>query len=358
MSSLRDLCFVFSGVSLSLLLQRRMATDAASANTHTNTRNNTNNNTNTNANTDTSVSGRLQRTNSAAAVAAEKEGYQLADVVAGHSISQLNKESTKNDPVALVRDHLFLKPVQSDVRGEREVAFYETSGTCTAIPQYNGCENISSTKYLSLNNVEKEFMYPSTIDIKLGRQTFGPGATPAKMERARKKWKYMQQTAAAVCGMKVYHPVTLTYERLGKKYGRSLKLNGMLHALTTFLHNGHVVRIDVVSGLIQQLRERRSWLEHTCKYVCYSMSILLVYEGATTDHKHIMQDTTCEGSITTQQQPTSPVVVFVDFAHTFRKDAADRAQTEQMEGCLAGIDHVVDCLTMLQSLYNPSKFER
>ena len=247
--------------------------------------------------------------------------------------------------MALVRDDIFLKPVQSDVRGEREVSFYETTASSEAIPKYNGCEIISGTSYLRLNNVENDFAYPCTIDIKLGRQTYGPNATAAKMTRAKKKWQYMSKTAAAICGMKVYYPSTDTYLRLEKKYGRSLQLNGMLHALTSFLHNGNVVRVDVIHGLLHQLKERKKWLEKICKYVCYSMSILLVYDGA-------MGSGSGSGSGKGSGKGVRPVVVFVDFAHTFLKDSKDGMDMKyQTNDCLAGIDHVIECLVLIENLY-------
>ena len=325
------------GISIGVLLQRGAVSSSSNSSSSS-----------PSSSSSSSNHSRTHRSNSAAAAAAEKQGYALADVVAGHSISQLEKESTKDDPVALVRDGLFLKPVQSDVRGRREVSFYESpSNTASdSIPHYNGCEIIGGTSYLRLNDVEKNFIHPCTIDIKVGRQTWAPGATPAKMERARKKWKNMQQTATAVCGMKVYRPVTSSYLRLGKKYGRSLGKNGMLHALTSFLHNGHVVRVDVIANLIRLLAERRSWLEKTCKYVCYSMSVLLVYDGD-------------DGSTVNKGEEERPRVVFVDFAHSFLNDTTtdDGEHAQQKLGCLAGIDHVIESLIMIRSLYEEEKVE-
>ena len=46
-------------------------------------------------------------------------------------------------------------------------------------------EVINANTYLRLNNVERSFAYPCTIDIKLGRQTYGPGATEAKKKSGR-----------------------------------------------------------------------------------------------------------------------------------------------------------------------------
>ena len=314
--------------------------------------------------TTTTTTTRAIRSNSALAQAAEKEGYRTADVVAGHSISQLKKEATKDDPVALVRNGLFLKPVQQDVRGEREINFYKTSisDSHLDIPMYKGLQSINNQPYLMLNNVEEEFRHPCTIDIKLGRQTWAPSATPAKMERAKKKWPFMSRTATGVCGMKVYHPVTSTYLRLGKQHGRSLKLNGMLHALTSFLHNGHVVRVDVIENLIAQLRHRRNWLDSSCKYVCYSMSILLVYEGEVEGSCSRPVEVRKGGGGNSRRSPADEkekekenktVVVFVDFAHTFLKESegGDADTLSQSSDCLDGIDHVIDSLCRIQQLY-------
>jgi hypothetical protein len=339
-------------------------------------------NTTTNNDTDAAKTRRntdRPRSHAAIVIAAEREGYTLADVVAGHSISQLNKESTKNDPVALVSvEGDFLKPVQHDVRGDREIEFYKTTNTKTDIPVYKGLEMINGNKYIRLSNVEGSFKQPCTIDIKLGRQTWAPGATDAKKQRAKKKWKYMSTTATGVCGMKVYYPNQTNYLRLGKEYGRSLKgKSGMVHALTTFLFNGRVLRLDVINALIQQLKNRKSWLLNECQYVCYSMSILLVYEGDNSKSN-------CSSSSSSSSSNNNNggiggnssvgissgsngirnsddnggsnskcVVVFVDFAHTFLKNINDDPirHNNQSKDCIDGIDHVILSLLNIQQLY-------
>ena len=62
-------------------------------------------------------------------------------------------------------------------------------------------------------------------------------------------------------------------------FGLRFAAKVMIHALTTFLFNGRSLRIDVIDRLVVQLLRRKVWLKDVCRHVCYSMSILLVYEG-------------------------------------------------------------------------------
>jgi len=346
------------GLALGLLFKRRKSTPTSSSSAASSS--STANTATTTATVTTTAPARPKRSSSAVFKAAEKEGYTLADVVAGHSISQLKKESAKNDPVALLStEGYFLKPVQQDVRGDREINFYKTTLETSKvdIPVYNGLEVINANTYLRLNNVERSFAYPCTIDIKLGRQTYGPGATEAKKKRARKKWKYMSTTATGVCGMKVYYPHERYYLRLGKKYGRALKGNtGMIHALTTFLFNGRSLRIDVIDRLVVQLLRRKVWLKDVCRHVCYSMSILLVYEGGGVG---VEEEGGGGGGGNGRNKgggdAAKEKVVFVDFAHAYLKDGSDGSSgldhRNQSQDCLAGIDHVVASLRKIQSMY-------
>ena len=118
----------------------------------------------------------------------------------------------------------------------------------------------------------------------------------AKKEQPQ-KWKYMAKTATAICGMKVFRPCTPqigtrctdgggeegsenpgAYARWQKGYGRSLKADGMAHALLAFLHNGNNVRTDVINGLKKDLGVVRRWLTEETQHECYSMSVLCMME--------------------------------------------------------------------------------
>ena len=118
--------------------------------------------------------------------------------------------------------------------------------------------------------------------------------------------------------------------------------DGFAVVLVDFIDNA----VDVVADLIRRLAERRSWLEKTCKYVCYSMSVLLVYDGE-------------DGSTVNKGEEERPRVVFVDFAHSFLNDTTtdDGEHAQQKLGCLAGIDHVIESLIMIRSLYEEEKVE-
>lgn len=282
------------------------------------------------------------------------DGFRVADIVAGHSISSRRKPKSVGDPVALVHERLFFKPLQSGERGDRERIFYEKyNGKTKAISRYAGCVAVKGVEYLRLDDIEADFAYPCTVDIKLGRELRHPGADEAKKKRGREKWKYMAETATAVCGMKVYRPYEScgvregasdakhkygSYARWQKEYGRSLKGDGILHAILAFLHNGHEVRTDVIGGLESHLLVIRQWLAEETQYECYSLSVLLCYDG---DVK----------SVSEEANPLRATrAVLVDFAHSFELTES-REKSSQIQDCIAGVDHILQSLRLVREMF-------
>ena len=292
-------------------------------------------------------------------------GFAIADIVAGHSISSRRKPRAENDPVAIVRRRTFLKPLQSGERGDRERAFYEQheaaaamSSCSSAISSYSGCQTIQGVQYLQLDNIEADFTHPCTVDIKLGRELRHPSVDEAKKRRGRKKWKYMAKTATAICGMKVFRPCTPqigtrctdgggeegsenpgAYARWQKGYGRSLKADGMAHALLAFLHNGNNVRTDVINGLKKDLGVVRRWLTEETQHECYSMSVLLCYDGNV--------------NMTSGENRENPLTraVLVDFAHAYELKGK-RDESVQIQDCVAGVDQILESLQLIGSMFD------
>ena len=316
------------------------------------------------------------RQNGGSSGSGEAEGsVRCADVVAGHSLPGKGKKSKsrikrvhgesgpstssgrERFPACLVRGNHFLKPLFEGTRGEREESFYRSSIASKTeggpIPMFYGTTAIDGLVYLEIENIEDGFHHPCTIDIKLGCQSWGPGADEARQKRARAKWPHMETLACAVCGMKVHSNILGTYRRLGKKYGRGLGIDGLKQALVAFLHNGETLRRDVLLPLIEQVCRVRDWLKEHPALRCYSSSVLLIYEGKIV--APVQQPDDCsEASGNSKAR-----ACLVDFAHTYVVEDVGKVDSPfqkdsslaQRENCLRGLDNLICCLDELHRFF-------
>lgn len=67
---------------------------------------------------------------------------------------------------------------------------------------------------------------------------------------------------------------------MNKFHGRSLTVPGFKEALLQFFHSGQRLRRELLSPVIQRLRELQAALETCESYRFYSSSLLIIYDGA------------------------------------------------------------------------------
>ena len=89
-----------------------------------------------------------------------------------------------------------MKPIQPPPRGPREVNFYQEINSSNHptdtlirnhIPKYHGLEQVEfrngidvAKDFLVLDDITEGFQLPTVMDIKVGKQTWGPDASEVK----------------------------------------------------------------------------------------------------------------------------------------------------------------------------------
>ena len=203
---------------------------------------------------------------------------------------------------------------------QRERKFYESisgdSKQLSFIPEYFGVLSCTSTmssvcseekEYLLLEDLTLCFNNPNVIDIKIGLQTYEPGASAQKILSETTKYPPQATVGFRISGFKVYDTIEGKYTTFDKSYGRSLLtkpkiISGLSRC---FPRHRHVLR-----SVIQQLETNvLLWVKSQQQEFCfYSSSILIIYSSDSTDD--IIGDCV-------PKQNFSPLVAvnMIDFSH-------------------------------------------
>jgi hypothetical protein len=238
---------------------------------------------------------------------------------------------------------LVFKPLQSGKRGEAELAFYELiaqrspQDPASFLPRYHGLAVQGSPApcyFLVLEDLARPFHRPSILDVKVGVQTWGEDAPPAKAAAERAKFPLQQRVGFRVTGMRVWQPVAGAYKEHGRAFGYALTEETLHAAFREFLHDGARVRSEAVPPLLSRLRALEAWFAVQADFRFYGSSLLFLYEGE-------------EG----EAGPTRPAVAvdvrLIDFAHAtpIQKGGPEPGpRGARDEGFLLGLRSVMRCL--------------
>ncbi|CAD6188889.1 unnamed protein product [Caenorhabditis auriculariae] len=208
------------------------------------------------------------------------------------------KESGNGDKI--------LKPAQDGKRGEREVQFYHdvfVSGMNDPslndlrrlLPNFFGTRKIEieaqESLFLVLEDVTCTFSLPASIDIKIGKQTFGPDATEAKKLKEIETNPVQGTLGYRVLGYRIAEQEDNTFKKDPKWRSEE---NRMISAVQEFFDQAHDVHI-----IKEQLLEKLGHIKKVAgkrRFHMYSSSILIVYEN----------DRNCEQNVD---------VRMIDFSH-------------------------------------------
>ncbi|CAH1237864.1 IP6K1 [Branchiostoma lanceolatum] len=199
-------------------------------------------------------------------------------------------------------------------------------------------------KFILLENVTSQFVYPCILDLKMGTRQHGDDATEEK--RNRQMEKCASTTSASigvrVCGMQVYKAETGHFLCRNKYYGRKLTEDGFKHTLQQFLDNGEAIQHLVMPKIIAQLEELKSVLEKHQTYRFYSSSLLIIYEGNNcfSGANRVENGDLC----TSHRAATAGVAVkMIDFAHsTYKGFRGDRTVHQGPDkGYIFGLENLL-----------------
>ncbi|XP_014472823.1 PREDICTED: inositol polyphosphate multikinase-like [Dinoponera quadriceps] len=188
-----------------------------------------------------------------------------------------------------------LKPATKAILGEREIAFYEnlqtsqdptTSQLKNFVPCYYGTTELrvfnKRTKFLTLKDITEGMAEPCVMDIKIGRRTWDPLATPEK--RATEEFKYAESKRAygfCITGFQVYCLSTGRLKKFDRDYGKKLDAKGVVEALKTFLNitpEKPACR-QLIAKLLSILCQIMLFFRTQRKYRFYSSSLLVAYDA-------------------------------------------------------------------------------
>lgn len=217
------------------------------------------------------------------------EGLKLLGTqVAGHQFGEAGRKLGMLDR----GDGTVLKAVQNPPRGPREVNFYKDvfAKDCMDLvmlelrhflPCFYGMEHRDGVDFLVLHNVTSRFSNPNVLDLKMGRVSYDPLATPEKRLHERSKYPPREKLGFQIIGMMTHSPDTGLPKKLATSECRSVTDTTMLtEGLGQFfgLHHGEL-RKDVVKALLVRLKQLEKWFLNQTQLAFYASSLLIVYDS-------------------------------------------------------------------------------
>ena len=202
----------------------------------------------------------------------------------------------------------FYKPLQSDERGSKEVAFYISFSSNTEIPVrihkffpiYHGTELIEASDgsglqpHLVLEDIVSSRLNPSIMDVKIGSRTWYPQASEDYILKCLKKDRASTSlplgfriSGLRFCGSKesgVWKPdrkslKNYTAEDVRLVLRKFVSSNSSEDSSTepdccfaSTVYGGS-------TGILAQLLELKAWFEDQTIFHFYSCSVLMVYEN-------------------------------------------------------------------------------
>lgn len=273
-----------------------------------------------------------------------------------------------------VTDGTILKHVQCPPKGHRERDFYREifdSNTTDnvllelrpLIPRFHGVvpgEKNGTVKqeFLKLENITKNLSRPCILDIKMGRRTYDPEASPEKIALEIAKFPPVMQLGYQFSGMLKYDPEKKKMKKFDKYFCKKLTEDTMtIDGLGEFFRQGKHYRKDYIKTVIEKLQRIDDWFSKQRRYAFYASSLLIVY-NASVDHPRCSPDSqindqqesistedSCHDNSNNDNHDRSYVDVrMIDFTHVFP------SENEKDENYIFGLQNLIEHLQSLLEL--------
>jgi 1D-myo-inositol-tetrakisphosphate 5-kinase/inositol-polyphosphate multikinase len=263
--------------------------------------------------------------------------------VAGHKSYKILK--SKNDEV-------ILKPLLKPDLSKREIDFYETLPIKylkspifrTFIPNNYGftiADNTNNSNviigqklYLILENLSKHLNTPSIIDIKIGRQTYEPGASPEKIDNEISKYPLQSHFGYRISGMKIYDRNKSNYKYIEKDFCHKVNPQDLLYIFGFYVFDGLNFQKEVLKVIIDKLEALYDCFHTESIYHnFYSSSLLILYDSTLVNK--------CDSGIDIKDMVK---VYMIDFAHVIESNK------EIDVNYIHGLKNVIDILRNIHTI--------
>ncbi|PAV62279.1 hypothetical protein WR25_14772 [Diploscapter pachys] len=182
--------------------------------------------------------------------------------------------------------------------------------------------------FMLFENIVAQYARPCVLDLKIGTRQHGDDASESKRHRQLMKCKQSTSSTLGVrmVGMQIYETATKTYSYVEKQEGRRIDIECFRAYVQRFVKTCGRAR---ASRLRQKLRLLRSILAETDGYRFFSSSILIAFDAEAAD----------------SSADEAVRVHLIDFANsTFNGFLSDLPYTGMDEGCLLGIDSILEAM--------------
>lgn len=142
--------------------------------------------------------------------------------------------------------------------------------------------------YLKLENLVSNFEHPCIMDLKIGKRTYDPFATPDKIHRELIRYDYQAQLGFRITGFKVYKAKTGRTELYDRFHCKRFKPNDMEQTLAYFFDlENYPERVFLMAKLLQKLKRLMKWFKTQKRIKFYCTSLLIAYDGSKTFYGNI-----------------------------------------------------------------------
>uniref|UniRef100_A0A182K2S8 Kinase n=1 Tax=Anopheles christyi TaxID=43041 RepID=A0A182K2S8_9DIPT len=287
----------------------------------------------------------------------------LENQVAGHTAAQgcLGLLKTSGDGT-------ILKPTGKVQCGIREIAFYERleevrqrkqqaeeqvqpqlwATLFRVVPQYYGHPKLTidgrEVEFIQLEDLTRGLEWPCIMDVKIGRRTWDPLATPEKRKAEESKYKACRQRYGLCIPGFQFYSVREGGKliRHGKDYGKQLTEDNIRDAFLLYLNATEEGRLSrpLLGQLLADLHLIRDWARKQTSFRLYSSSVLLVYDAAELGKRSPLLERTSLNDCANSQTLPGVKARMIDFAHAFPSEGTEADTVD--DNYLQGVESLVD----------------
>ncbi|CAK9821497.1 Inositol polyphosphate multikinase [Anthophora retusa] len=232
----------------------------------------------------------------------------LESRVAGHVLD------TERQTIGMLRapNGRVFKPVIKPLLGKREITFYENLQMSedpvmvqlkSYVPRYYGTTELQisgrQVTFLSLKDITEGMAEPCVMDIKIGRRTWDPLATPEKKATEELKYAESKRTYGfCITGFQVYCVTSGQLRKFGKHYGKNLDAKAVVEALKIFLNISpeRPPCRQLIVKLLSFLWKILLFFRTQRLFRFYSSSLLVAYDAKRLRHYLRLNDTSVDRS--------------------------------------------------------------